>query len=90
MGTNSDKFNFEKALKRLEEIVEKLENEDLPLNKALALFQEGKKLSRICYKKLTGLEQKIQKILEDEEGNLILDDFESQEKENEEYTDDKV
>jgi exodeoxyribonuclease VII small subunit len=71
----SKQLNFEKALKRLEEIVQELEEGNPPLQKALALFQEGKNLGRLCNKELTGLEQKVQKILEDEEGNITLEDF---------------
>ncbi len=71
-------FDFEKALKRLEEIVEELENRNPPLNKALELFQEGKKLSRLCNKELTSLERKVRMIVEDAEGNASLEDFEPQ------------
>jgi len=71
----SKQLNFEKALKRLEEIVQELEEGNPPLQKALALFHEGKNLGRLCNKELTGLEQKVQKILEDEEGNITLEDF---------------
>jgi len=75
----SKQVNFEKALKRLEEIVQELEEGNPPLQKALALFQEGKKLGRLCNKELTGLEQKVQKILEDEKGNVTLEDFKPEE-----------
>ena len=70
-----EKFDFEKALKRLEKIVEELENSSPPLPKALSLFQEGKKLSQLCTKELNRFEQKVQKILEDEKGNITLEDF---------------
>ena len=36
------KNNFEKSLKRLEEIVNKIENETLPLEESLKLYEEGK------------------------------------------------
>ena len=83
MAKNSQKrktedFDFEKALKRLEKIVDELENRSPPLNKALELFQEGKKLSRLCNKELTSLERKVRMIIEDEEGNVHLEDFEPQ------------
>ena len=50
----SDAPDFETALKRLEEIVKKLENGELSLDSALELFEEGIKLSRFCH---TTLEQ---------------------------------
>ena len=76
-------INFEKALKRLEEIVQELEEGNPPLQKALALFQEGKRLGQICNRELTSLEQKVQKIIEDEEGNVTLEDFKPEEDEGE-------
>lgn len=45
-------IKFENALKRLEEIVEKLEEGNLDLDQSLGLFEEGIKLSKICNKKL--------------------------------------
>ena len=69
------KLDFEKALERLEKIVEQLENDTPPLDKALSLFQEGKKLGRLCNKELTSLEQKIQKIIEEEKGDINLEDL---------------
>ena len=72
---DEEKFDFEKALKRLEKIVEELENASPPLPKALSLFQEGKKLSQMCDKELSRFQQKVQKILEQEKGNITLQDF---------------
>lgn len=72
-------INFEKALARLEEIVQELEEGNPPLQKALDLFQEGKKLGTLCHKELTSLEHRVQKILEDEKGNISLEDFKPEE-----------
>jgi len=72
-------FNFEKALTRLEEIVHELEEGNPPLQKALDLFQEGKKLGSLCHKELTSLENRVQKILEDEKGNVYFEDFKPEE-----------
>ena len=72
---NEEKFDFEKAMKRLETIVEELENSSPPLPKALSLFQEGKKLSQLCDKELSRFEQKVQKIIEQENGDISLEDF---------------
>lgn len=54
------KYNFEESLKRLEEITDKLESDDLTLDESLKLFEEGVSLSRYCEKKLTEAEQKIE------------------------------
>jgi exodeoxyribonuclease VII small subunit len=57
---------FEEAMKQLEEVVQQLEAGEVPLEKAIALFQEGMELSRICSQKLTDVEQKIEMLLEQE------------------------
>lgn len=52
------KQSFEKALEELERIVETLESNELSLEKALAKFEEGMKLSQFCAKKLDDTEKK--------------------------------
>ncbi len=61
------KMTFEAALSRLNEIVEKMENGDAPLDESLKLFEEGSELASFCYKKLSSAEQKIKTITEREE-----------------------
>lgn len=51
--------NYEKSLKRLEEIVAILENGGQPLEKTLELFSEGTALLNSCAKYLDNAEQKI-------------------------------
>ena len=55
-----EEIKFEKALERLEKIVEELESGDLALEEALKRYEEGVKLSRACTKKLTEAEKKIE------------------------------
>ena len=54
---------FETSLKELEEIVHQLESEDLPLEKAIALFEKGTTLSKTCSKTLDDAEKKIEQLL---------------------------
>ena len=54
---------FETALKELEDIVSKLESEDLPLEDSLEIFEKGIKLSKLCTKKLAEAEKKVDKLL---------------------------
>ncbi len=56
---------FETALQELEEIVAKLESPDLPLEESLSLFEKGIKLSKVCSKKLTEAEKKIDALLKE-------------------------
>ena len=58
------KFDYEKSIARLQEIVELLENGELPLDESIKLFEEGTKLSAECYKQLSRAEQKITQITE--------------------------
>ena len=54
---------FETSLKELEEIVHQLESEDMPLEKAIALFEKGTTLSKTCSKTLDEAEKKIETLL---------------------------
>lgn len=53
-------LKFEKALERLEKIVEDLESGNMPLEDALKKYEEGVKLSRLCTQKLSQAESKIE------------------------------
>ncbi|GBG04391.1 exodeoxyribonuclease VII small subunit [Lactobacillus rodentium] len=62
------KNNFEEQLTELQEIVNKLESGNVPLEDALNEFQAGVKLSRDLEKKLTAAEQTVAKLI-DQDGN---------------------
>lgn len=53
------KLKFEDALGRLQEIVSRLESGDAPLEEAMALFEEGAKLSALCYNTLDRAQLKV-------------------------------
>ena len=73
-------MEFEKNLKRLEEIVHKMEDGDLPLEDSLKLFEEGVQLSRDCNTKLTEAEQKVKILLSiDPKGEPVMEDFQATE-----------
>jgi exodeoxyribonuclease VII small subunit len=63
------KLTFEKALEQLEDIVDVLESDELSLEKALAKFEEGMKLSQFCSNKLDETEKKISLIMEKNSGD---------------------
>ena len=65
---------FEEALKRLEEIVGRLEKGELPLEDSLALYEEGIQLSRLCHTKLEEAERKIELLVKDAKGALVPDE----------------
>ncbi|MCX8036673.1 MAG: exodeoxyribonuclease VII small subunit [Candidatus Sumerlaeia bacterium] len=77
--TTPKKMSFEKAMARLEEIVQRLESGQASLDETIRLFEEGKRLGQDCRRQLTEVEKKIQKIVEKENGEIALEDFETDE-----------
>ena len=64
-------LKFEYGLKRLEEIVAKLESGNLPLDDSLKLFEEGVKLVRFCNERLAEVQQKVELLTKYQAGNVI-------------------
>ncbi len=56
-------LTYEQAYKRLEEIVDKLENGSVPLEESMKLFEEGTKLANFCNSKLNAAEQKFTQLI---------------------------
>ena len=73
------KLKFEEALKRLETIVARLEEGELPLEETLKAFEEGVKLAQSCSKKLDEAERKVEKLIRDQAGKLQTTPFEEEE-----------
>jgi len=69
----TDEPTFELALQQLEEIVQKLEKGELPLEESLALYEDGIRLSRLCHGKLEEAEGRIEMLLKDARGEPALD-----------------
>jgi exodeoxyribonuclease VII small subunit len=59
---NKTDLTYEQAIKRLDEIVSLLEKNDVSLDDALKLFEEGTALTAFCTKKLNEAKQKITEI----------------------------
>ncbi|MCD7873378.1 MAG: exodeoxyribonuclease VII small subunit [Clostridiales bacterium] len=55
----NDELTYEKAIKRLEEIADALEKNDVPLDDSIKLFEEGATLASFCADKLNSAKQKI-------------------------------
>ena len=73
---------FEQSMKQLEQIVQELEDGDLPLEKALKKFEEGMKLTKLCSEKLDETEKKVSVLLKNSEGRLAEQPFMSENEEN--------
>jgi exodeoxyribonuclease VII small subunit len=69
------KEKFEDALNKLEKIVSKLEEGDIPLEESLKLFEEGIRLSRFCNQKLDEAEKKVEILLKGKNGELKTQPF---------------
>ena len=68
-------IKFEKAIQRLEKIVDDLEKGEMDIDKSLEIFEEGIKMSRVCSKKLNEAEAKIQKLTKNQKGELVTELF---------------
>ncbi len=66
--------DFEAAMRDLEQIVERLEHGDLPLEESLAAFERGVMLTRSCQTALKEAEQKVEILLK-KAGGAQLDEF---------------
>lgn len=62
-----ENLTYEQAMKRLEQIISKLESNDVPLEESIELFQEGVRLSQYCDNKLKTIQQKVAQIYENGE-----------------------
>ena len=57
------KLSFEEAMEHLEEIVEELEEGDVPLEEAINIYKQGMELSKLCHDKLKNVESQLTQIL---------------------------
>lgn len=73
--TAREAATFEECLARLDEIVQVLDRGDAPLEKGLALFEEGVGLVRACQEMLSTAEQRVLRFSRDAEGAVTLIPF---------------
>ena len=66
---------FEEAMQRLDAIVAKLEEDQLPLDEMIANYEEGVALARFCGEKLEAAEQKIRLVSRQADGSVKLENF---------------
>ena len=74
-----NKLDFEASVARLEQIVSLLERGDAPLEKAMALFEEGAGLLRACTGLLDRAEQKVTLLTAGENGQPAEQEFQGEE-----------
>lgn len=69
-----EELNFEEAMKKLEELANELENENLDLDTSVKKFEEGMQLSKQCKKILDDAEKRITVLIDGEEQNFVSND----------------
>ena len=75
----SKEMEFEVAMKRIDEIVAKLEDSTLKLDESLSLYEEGVSLVSVCRKKLDQAERRITCLSADENGEIVEKAFDAEE-----------
>jgi exodeoxyribonuclease VII small subunit len=75
---DSTEASFEDSLKKLEKIVGRLEQGEVPLEEAIGLYEEGIGLSKVCAEKLGRVELTLKRLEKDLEGNFELLDEETE------------
>jgi exodeoxyribonuclease VII small subunit len=75
--------SFEKGMKRLEEIVHRLEEGELSLEESLKIFEEGINLSTFLTQKLTKAEAKVRKLIRTHQGKYKTEPLDLNDKEEE-------
>lgn len=63
--TNKDELTFEQTLRKLEEVVQKLEKGELPLEQSLEAYEEGIALVRSAQGRLDGMDKRLEQLLHD-------------------------
>jgi exodeoxyribonuclease VII small subunit len=64
--------SFEEVFERLRQSVEELETGPLPLEEALARYEEGMRLARVCNELLDGAELRIQTVLRESDADSLF------------------
>ena len=65
------KLSFEENIEKLEEILSKLEDEKLPLDTSVKLYEEGMKLISKCNRELEAAERKIKILTRTANGEIV-------------------
>lgn len=69
---------FEESLQELEQIVNQLEQGDIPLEEALQAFQKGMKLSKECQDTLTKAEKTLTKMMSETNEEVLFEEADNE------------
>lgn len=79
MSQETKEVPFEQALKKLETIVEELEQGELSLDEALKRYEEGVRMADLCTKRLTEAEKRVEVLMKLDSGKLKTIPYENRE-----------
>ena len=65
-------IRFEEAMLNLEEVVQKLETGDIPLEDAITLYKKGMELSSFCHEKLQDAEKQLISIIDKDDEKVAF------------------
>jgi exodeoxyribonuclease VII small subunit len=74
----TSKHTLEQSLKRLEDIVNQMEQGEVPLDKAVELYEEGIEIAKECAEKLKAADLKIKKLSKDINGQFNVSEMEEE------------
>jgi exodeoxyribonuclease VII small subunit len=74
MSKENGSIDFEQSMKDLESVVTELDGE-IKLERAIALFEQGMKLSKECEEFLKGAERKIEILKRADDGEIVTETF---------------
>jgi exodeoxyribonuclease VII small subunit len=69
-------MKFEEMLKRLERLIEELEDEEVSLDESLKKYEEGIRLLKLCRNKLDSMKKRVEVLLKKEDGRIEAKPFE--------------
>lgn len=73
----ASELTFDVALERLEGLAQQLENGDIPLEDALEVYERAVKLFRHCRDRLEGVEQRLETLTRDLDGEPVTEELEA-------------
>ena len=68
---NQNDLSFEQGVKKLEQILLKLENEDTPLDQMINLYEQANKLTEICRMKLDEADKRMTKLVKNDNNDIV-------------------
>ena len=75
MKNDKSKVSYDETFNKLEKIVDKMSDGDIPLEEGLKLFEEGMMLINNCKETLSNAELKVKKLISDSDNNFSIKDL---------------